>query len=80
MQNLASADFSNYSKSYVAYWLYRRFLAVRNKPVNQNSSEKNKQLELDEKSIKAIANKEFDYLLTKTLTENDYNFVERVIY
>lgn len=80
MQNLASADFSNYSKSYVAYWLYRRFLAVRNKPVNQNSSEKNKQLELDEKSIKAIANKEFDYLLTKTLIESDSGFVERVIY
>lgn len=80
MQNLAGADFSNYSKWYVAYWLYRRFLAVRNKPVNQNSSEKNKQLELDEKSIKAIANKEFGYLLTKTLMENDYNFVERVIY
>ncbi len=79
-QNLAGADFSNYSKSYVAYWLYRRFLADRNKPANQNSSGKNKQLEFEEKSIKAIANKEFDYLLTKTLMENDYKFVERVIY
>lgn len=80
MVKLADADFSNHSKSYVAYLFYTRFLADQNKPKNKDSAAKNKPLEFDEKGIKAIANKEFDYLLKKNLTDYNFNFVERVLY
>ena len=78
MSKLSDADFSNYSKWFAAYWIYRRYLSNVNKTAKPD--EKNKPLELDEKSVRKIANREFDYLLTKQTTETDTNFVERILY
>ena len=80
MAKIENADSPNFPKGYAAYSVYRRFLSATNKRANQNNDDKNKELELDEKSVRKIANREFDFLLTKPTTENDMNFVERILY
>ncbi|CAN5444876.1 hypothetical protein BH20ACI1_BH20ACI1_23170 [soil metagenome] len=80
MSKLSSANFSEHSKWFAAFWIYRRFLAAKTKSAPQKTVDNKKELELDEKSVEKIANQEFDYLLTKDTTENASNFIERILY
>ena len=80
LRKLSDPGFKTYWKSYAAYLLYNKFLAAKNKPKSRNSNDKTEELEIDEKSFKAIANQEFDYLLTQDPSKDDFAFVEKILY
>lgn len=78
LRKLADTDFKNYWKSYTAYLLHKNFPPAANK--SDKLISKDKKLEADEKSIKAVANVAFDDLLAQAPSENDFQFVEKALY
>ena len=80
IDKLLDKDYLTGVKSYVAYLLYDRVLAVKKKSSNQTDDDKNKELEFDEKKVKAIAVDEFDKLAGQNPSETDFYFVEHAMY
>ena len=77
---LSDEDYLPYAKSYIAYLLYERVLAAKKNSSAHSADEKNKELEFDEKPIKAIANKELDKLLAPDSVIGSFQFAERAMY
>ena len=80
VEKLFDGDYLVYVKGYTAYLLYNKFLSAKNKSSAQTADGKSKELEFDEKKIKAIANREFDKLLTSDFTASEFNFAENAMY
>jgi hypothetical protein len=79
ISKLSDEDYLPEVKSYVAYLLYNKALDAKKKSSPQ-PDDKNKELEFDEKQIKAIAGKALDRLLTSTEFLPEKLFAERVMY
>lgn len=79
MSKLAQSDFSIVSgKDMLTFFVYARFLNLGKQ--NTESDEKYKELKFDEKSVKAIASNEFDYLQKRKPSRDSGNTIQKIIY